>query len=534
MQLRLSIVCAALVLLAAPSYAQPAPVPARLVLLPDTTGPVISRHIYGHFAEHLGRDIYDGFWVGEGSPIPNVRGIRTDIVDALKTVGVPNLRWPGGCFADDYRWKNGIGPKAERPAVPNRWWGHVMEDNAFGTHEFMDLADQLGAEAYIAGNLGSGSVQDMADWAEYLTASDKSPMAELRRQNGREEPWKIPFFGVGNENWGCGGNMNAAYYANEFKRYATFVYRYGRGMKLVAAGPGAGYGGYGTDLEWTETLMREAGWMMGGYSLHYYTVTHNWSQKGSATEFEEADWFLTLKKATWIDSVIVAHSRVMDRYDPEKRVGIFMDEWGTWHDAEPGTPGYALYQQNSLRDALVAAISLNSFNNHADRVRGANLAQTINVLQAMILTEGGRMLKTPTYHAFDLFRPHWDQTLVPSRIEGPTYAFGDDSMPALTASVSRDSVGTSMHVTVSNADPIRAVALRIPLDPNSMYLQAFIVTADRIQEHNTFDEPERISKQSWSQLKREGDHALLTVPPKSVVSLTVINARRSTLRPSSR
>lgn len=524
-RLLLALVVAVVLASPQPASAQSSPVPARLVLLPDTTGPVISRHIYGHFAEHLGRDIYDGFWVGEGSSIPNVRGIRTDIVEALKAVGVPNLRWPGGCFADDYHWKNGIGPRAERPAVPNRFWGDVLEDNSFGTHEFMDLVDQLGTEAYIAGNLGSGTVREMAEWAEYLTGT-QGPMAELRRKNGREEPWPVRFFGVGNENWGCGGNMRAAYYADEFKRYTTYLYEAGRGMYPVASGPSSGYGGHGTDLEWTETLMREAGWLMRGYSLHYYTVTHNWTNKGSATEFDESDWFLTLKKSTWIDSVIVAHSRVMDRFDPQKRVAIVFDEWGTWHDAEPDTPGYALYQQNSLRDALVAGISLNAFNNHADRVRVANLAQTINVLQAMILTEGDRMLKTPTYHAFHLFRRHWDATLVPSRIESPEYVFGDQAMPALTASASRDSLG-ALHVTVTNADPHRSVALQIPVDRDTVMMQAFVVTADRMQEHNTFDEPDRVTRRSLMAIRREADHAVLTVPAKSVVSFTAILPGRS-------
>lgn len=510
---------ALLLVTTAPALAQDTPlVPASLVFLPDTTGPVISPHIYGHFAEHLGRDIYGGFWVGENSSIPNVRGIRKDIVDALREVGVPNIRWPGGCFADIYHWRDGIGPKEQRPVVPNRFWGRGLEDNSFGTHEFMDLAEQLGAEPYIAGNLGSGTVEEMADWAEYLTRDDGSPMAELRRVNGHDDPWPVRLFGVGNESWGCGGNMRPEYYADLFRQYATYLREYGRGLQLVAAGPSAGYGGYGDDLRWTEILMREAGWLMGGYSLHYYTVTHNWRRKGSATEFDESEWFTTLKKSSWIDSVITAHARVMDRFDPRKRVPIVMDEWGTWHDVPPDTAGHTLYQQNTLRDALVAGITLNIFNTHADRVRVANLAQTVNVLQSMVLTQEDRMVLTPTYHVFRLFRGHQGSTLIPSRLETPDYTYDGESMPALSASASVDSTG-AYRITVTNVDPHRRFSLRVPLKATHRALLAFIVTSDEMQDHNTFDEPNTIHRQSYLGFRRGSPtHALLLVPPKSVIT----------------
>jgi alpha-N-arabinofuranosidase len=404
--------------------------------------------------------------------------------------------------------------------VPNRFWGRALEDNAFGTHEFMDLAEQLGAEPYIAGNLGSGTVQEMADWAEYLTRDDGSPMAELRRRNGRDAPWPVRLFGVGNESWGCGGNMRPEYYADLFRQYATYLREYGRGLSLVAAGPSAGYGGYGDDLRWTEILMREAGWLMGGYSLHYYTVTHNWRRKGSATEFDESEWFLTLRKAGWIDSVITAHGRVMDRFDPQKRVAMIVDEWGTWHDVPPDTAGHTLYQQNTLRDALVAGITLNSFNNHADRVRVANLAQTVNVLQSMILTQGDRMVRTPTYHVFSLFRGHHDATLLPSRIETPDYVFDGDAMPALSASASLDSTG-AIRVTVTNADPRQRYSLRVPVEPHHRYFLARIVTAETMQAHNTFDEPDRVRVQGYREFRRSGDHLLLVVPARSIVTLEI-------------
>jgi len=364
----------------------------RVIIGADLGTVTIEKYIYGHFAEHLGRCIYEGFWVGQDSPIPNTRGIRNDVVEALRKIKPPVLRWPGGCFADEYHWKDGIGPRERRPARVNTHWGGVTENNHFGTHEFMDLCEQLGADPYICGNVGSGTVQEMAEWVEYITFAGKSEMADLRRQNGREEPWRLPFFGVGNENWGCGGHMRPEYYADLYRRYQTYVRHYsGNRVYKVACGPTG-------DYRWTEVLMREAGRWMDGLSLHYYTLPGTWEKKGSATQFDESEWFSTLRNALHMEELIRRHSAIMDRYDPQRRVGLIVDEWGTWYDVEPGTnPGF-LYQQNTLRDALVAGIHLNIFNNHAERVKMANIAQTVNVLQAMILTDGPRMIVTPTYH----------------------------------------------------------------------------------------------------------------------------------------
>lgn len=506
------------VMILAGSASAQSPLEARLILLPDTTGPVISRHVYGHFAEHLGRNVYDGFWVGEDSDIPNVRGVRSDLVAALKEIGVPNLRWPGGCFADIYHWRDGIGPREDRPTVPNRFWGRAMEDNSFGTHEFMDLAAQLGATPYIAGNLGSGTVQEMSDWAEYLTAGDGSPMALLRQENGREEPWEVGWIGVGNESWGCGGNMRAAFYADLYRQYATYLRQYAPGVPLVAAGPSAGFGGYGSDLEWTETLMREAGGMMQGYSLHYYTVTHNWTVKGSATDFTEDEWFTTLYRSTWMDSVVTAHGRIMDQYDPEKRIAIVMDEWGTWYDVEPGTPGWGLFQQNTLRDGLVAAITLNILNNHADRVRVANLAQAVNVLQALVLTDGPRMLLTPTYDVFAMYKGHQDGRLVPSRVEGPQLSNGEEAMPMVSASVS-DAVDGTRLVTLSNAGLNRAV--RVVLSGTYLVQGAEVLTAEAMNAHNTFEEPSLVRRQTFSRASVVPGGVEVVLPPKSVVAITL-------------
>ncbi len=316
---------------------------ASLQIRADSPGVKVNRNIYGHFAEHLGRCIYEGIWVGEDSPIPNTRGIRNDVVAALRQLQVPVLRWPGGCFADEYHWRDGIGPREDRPKLINTHWGGVVENNHFGTHEFMDLCEQIGAEPYICGNVGSGTVQEMMNWVEYMTSDADSPMANLRRANGREEPWKVTYFGVGNESWGCGGNMRPEYYADLYRRYNTFVKNYsGNNIYRIACGAN------GEDYDWTDVLMSRAGRKMNGLSLHYYTIpTGNWGNKGSATEFDEAVYHSTLKRTLHMDELVTKHSEIMDKHDPNKNVGMVIDEWGIWTDVEPGTnPGF-LYQQNT-------------------------------------------------------------------------------------------------------------------------------------------------------------------------------------------
>ena len=319
----------------------------------------IHKELQGHFSEHLGRCIYGGLFVGKNSEIPNVNGLRTDVVEALKEIRVPVLRWPGGCFADEYHWKDGIGPAESRKKMVNTHWGGVVEDNSFGTHEFLELCRQIGCEPYINGNVGSGTVQEMSEWVEYMTFDGVSPMADLRSANGREEPWKIKYFGIGNENWGCGGNMRPSYYADLYRQFQTYVRNYGDNRVFkIACGPS------NDDYKWTDTVMEIAGKYMDGLSLHYYTVPGPWSHKGSATDFSEDEYYLTLRKTLFMDELIQNHTEIMNRHDPEHRVGLIVDEWGTWFDVEPGTnPGF-LYQQNTMRDALVAAVNLNIFNKH--------------------------------------------------------------------------------------------------------------------------------------------------------------------------
>ena len=419
----------------------------------------INKNIYGQFSEHLGRCIYGGLYVGEDSPIPNENGLRTDVVGALKALCVPVLRWPGGCFADTYHWQDGIGPRAGRKTIVNTNWGGVTEDNSFGTHEFMELCRQLGCEPYINANLGSGTVQEFSDWVEYCNMGGISPMADLRRQNGQEQPWNVKYWGIGNEAWGCGGGMRPEFYADLCRQYATYLRSYSPEHPLFRIASGAN----ADDYHWTRTVMERAGRFVDAVSLHYYTLPRSdWQHKGSALDFPRAELYATLRKALVMEELVENHSRIIRQYQGDHPVGLAVDEWGTWYDVEPGTnPGF-LYQQNTMRDALVAAVSLNIFNNHCDTVCMANIAQMVNVLQAMILTEGDRMVLTPTYHVFRLYRDHQGARQLESYAETTLIGEGEDRVPDLHVSASEGTDG-SILITVANLDDRAARPLTVLL-----------------------------------------------------------------------
>lgn len=488
----------------------PTPLSAAVTIRADRPGPTIHPNVYGHFAEHLGRGVYEGIWVGEDSPIPNTRGIRDDVVAALERLRVPVVRWPGGCFAEEYRWRDGVGPREERPVRINTTWGGVEEPNAFGTHEFLDFAESIGADAYLAGNVGSGSPRELAAWVEYITSDTRSTLAELRRANGRENPWRLPYLGIGNESWGCGGTMRPEYFADLYRRFATFVKTPADNRaERVASGASA------DDYRWTEVLMSQAADHMDAYTLHYYTLPGDWEKKGAATGFDERAWAVTLAKALRMDEYITGHTAIMDRHDPEKRIGLYVDEWGTWYDPEPGrNPGF-LYQQNTLRDALVAALTFEVFHRHAERVRMANLAQMVNVLQAVILTDGERMVLTPTYHVFEMYVPFQGATYFPAEVETPAYRHADAAVPAVTASAARDTEGT-IHLALVNADPHRRATVTVHLaGATANGATGRVLTAAAMDGHNTFDRPDAVSPVAFEG-EREGETLRFDLPPKSV------------------
>ena len=487
----------------------------------------IAPEIYGQFSEHLGRCIYDGVYVGEDSEIPNKNGMRKDVVDALRALKLPVLRWPGGCFADEYHWRDGIGPKEKRRRMVNTIWGGTVEDICFGTHEFMELCDQLGCEPYIAVNLGSGTVQEAAEWIEYMTADGDSTIVKQRQANGRKEPWHLKYVGIGNENWGCGGSMSPDFYANEYKRYQCFCKNYGDNkLYKVACGPNA------EDYNWTKELMsRIDHWHANAISLHYYTLPGDWEHKGSATDFDEQEYYTTISKAMYIENIIEKHLEIMDEHDPEHNIDLFVDEWGTWYDVEPGTnPGF-LYQQNTMRDAIVAALSLNIFNKHSDRIAMANIAQVVNVLQAMLLTEGSKILKTPTYDVFRMYVPHQGAELVESHIDettcvesgrtvkGPAVHYNDITIPALSESVSVTEQNGQKLLTITLANTSLSDTLSVELELPMQYSfagEASIAMLDgEVHAYNTFEDPDHVrayeTEEEWS-----GNIQTLTLPVNSV------------------
>jgi alpha-N-arabinofuranosidase len=477
----------------------------------------ISKNIYGHFAEHLGHCIYGGFYVGTGNTqIPNTNGIRTDIVNALKKLKAPILRWPGGCFADIYHWKDGVGPKNKRKPIENMWWGNVKEDNSFGTHEFLELCDMINAEPYLALNVGSGTVEEAADWVKYVNHPNGSgPMSDLRVQNGRKQPWKVKFWGVGNESWDCGGHMTVDYYINQFNRYATFMtdYNNSEGLFRIAVGPGT------EDFAWTEALMKNIPRkLLDGVSIHHYSVI-NWSKKSSATAYSEDEYFSTMKQAYRMDTIVSGNAAVMDKYDPQKKVALVVDEWGGWYDTEPGTNGAFLYQQNTMRDAMIAGITLNIFNNHCDRVRIANLAQCINVLQAVILTNKEKMILTPTYHVMEMYNVHQNALLLPVTVNSSDYTLGDQKLKAVSASASKDRNGV-VHISLVNIDSRQAQKVNIAL--GSLGLKTVtgrILQSAHLQDHNTFENPDKVKPVAFNGASLKGGSLELTIPAFSVIVL---------------
>ncbi len=508
---------AALVLLATSALA--AATPTVLTLSADKPGPVINRNIYGQFSEHLGRCIYDGIWVGKDSPIPNTNGYSNEVLAALRDLHVPLLRWPGGCFADDYHWRDGIGPMDKRPSLYNANWGGVVENNHFGTHEFLDLCEMLGIEPYVCVNVGSGTVQEAKEWVEYMTSDATSPMANLRRANGRDKPWKVHFLAIGNEAWGCGGSMTPEFYADNFRRYNTYIRNYAArpedAVYRVACGAS------GNDYQWTETLMKRVGQQMNGISLHSYTIpSGQWKTKGSATEFGIPQYYETLSQTLQMEEYVTRHSAIMDKYDPAKKVGLCVDEWGIWTDVEKGTNPAFLYQQNSMRDAILAALNLHIFQEHADRVVMANIAQMVNVLQAMLLTDKAKVVRTPTYHVFEMLSVHQGATALPVALSTPYLpAQTDVKIPNVSASASRDSAGR-IHLSLVNTDAehpvevsctVQGAALRQPTGR--------VLTADAVNAHNTFEAPDAVSPKAFSGATVSGNLLKIELPAMSVVVL---------------
>ncbi|MBY8827971.1 alpha-L-arabinofuranosidase C-terminal domain-containing protein [Hephaestia mangrovi] len=511
------IFAAAVLMLASTAFAQPKNATVDTVEIhANTPGATYNRHLFGQFAEHLGHGIYGGLWVGEDSKIPNVQGYRKDVIDALREIRVPEIRWPGGCFADEYYWREGIGPRSKRPVKVNTNWGGVTEDNSFGTNEFMNFTELVGADAYVSGNVGSAPPKDLQEWVEYITSPTNSTVAQERRANGRDKPWKLAMVGIGNELWGCGGNMLPEYAADVTRRYSTFI-RAPEGQHIMKVASGAN----SDDYHWTDVMMKKAASAFDAIGVHYYTIPYEWKHKGAATGFDEDQWARTLVKTEKMDELLTKHSAIMDKYDPKKRVALLVDEWGTWYDVEPGTnPGF-LYQQNTLRDAVVASLNFNIFARHADRVRGANIAQMVNVLQAMLLTKGDKMVRTPTYWAFDMYKDYQDGTVLPVDVTAGWYKKNEWTLKAVSASAVRGKDGV-IHLGMTNVDPNHAQRISIKLDGEQAHeIHGRILTAARMDAHNTFDDPDHIRPVSYDGAHLSGGTLSATLPAKSIVMLDI-------------
>jgi len=470
----------------------------------EANGQIIAKEIYGQFSEHLGSCIYGGIWVGKDSKIPNQDGYRLDVLQALKDLQVPVLRWPGGCFADDYHWMDGIGPQEKRTKISNNNWGGTLEDNSFGTHEFLNLCEIIGCEPYVCGNVGSGTPEELAKWVEYMTSDSQSTIAQMRRDNGRDKPWDVKYLGIGNEAWGCGGNMTPEYYGDLFRRYTTYTRNYGsRPLYKIASGANV------ADYNWTEVLMKNVGRKMNAIAVHYYTVPNAWNHKGSATQFTQEDYYKQIKAAEYIETIIKGHIAIMDRYDPDKKVDLLVDEWGNWFDVEPGTnPGH-LFQQNTMRDAMTAAVSLNIFHKYTDRIKMTNIAQIINVLQSMILTKEDQMVLTPTYHVFEMYKVFQDAEFVPT--------FCKDEMLSVTAARKDGRV----FLAVANIALDKEKEITLDIDVPVKNINGRILTCKDIRDYNDFGAATKVAPAAFKGCKVNKGNASVKVPSKSIIVLEI-------------
>lgn len=520
--LKCTITTLLIIALSAPAAMAQSKDPTVVTIRADRPGAIINKNVYGQFSEHLGTGIYGGIYVGEDSQIPNTRGFRNDVIAALKELKVPMVRWPGGCFADEYHWRDGIGPKDKRPIRLNTNWGGVPENNSFGTHEFFDFVEMIGADAYVNANVGTGSPQEAAQWLEYMTGDQETSLVMERKANGREKPWKVSIYAMGNETWGCGGNMRPEYYADVYNQYATFMKAPPGSMpELLASGD------HDDQTSFTTALLNNVRGRMDAISLHYYTILGpQWENKDTATGFNEAGWINTLANTLKIDGFIRNLDAIMTEFEkkrfggpPRRKIGLYVDEWGTWYKPEPGSnPGF-LVQQNTLRDALVAAVNFNIFHKYADRVRMTAIAQTVNVLQAMILTDGPKMILTPTYHAYHMYRPFQDATSLPVDIETGVYTYGKWSIPQVSASAAKAGDG-SVVVGLANLDPHKAARVSVVISGmQARQVKGELLTAETMDAHNTFENPNAIHPVAFDGAELDGDKLSVTLPAKSLVVL---------------
>jgi len=514
---------------------------ARIDVLPDEPIAMISANLYGHFVEHLGGVVYDGVWVGEGSPIANSGGIRQALVDHMRRLPPGPIRWPGGCFADSYDWRDGIGPRASRPRRTNFWEGEAAlagpgryDPNHFGTNEFVRFCRLAGGEPYLAANLRSLSPRDLYQWMEYCNSpAGSTTLAEQRAAGGDREPFRVRYWGVGNEAWGCGGNFTPEEYATEYRRFVAWVPRFGQTPSFIGSGPNGG------DIGWTRRflakLTEKGDGQLGslwGWALHHYSwnvsrgATTDWNAgKGDALRFSPDEWYELLNEGDRIDTLIADHWAAMGEIDRRRRVKLVVDEWGAWHRS--GTevnPGHVFGQQSTLRDALLAAMTLDTFHRHADKVAMANVAQLVNCLHSLFLADGDRFVPTPTFHVFELYKPHVGGQSVRTVWSAPPIGYArvnaDGSLRGVAGSASlHDRALTLTVVNPHISEPLTAeIGVRGRSDGN---VTAVTIAEADVHAHNTFDRPEAVRPRAVPAQPMRAGVIVHSFAPASVTRLTV-------------
>jgi alpha-N-arabinofuranosidase len=518
------------------------------ILIDEPIG-TIAPEIYGHFTEHLGSVIYDGIYVGEGSKIANTHGLRSALIDKMRAIHAPVVRWPGGCFADSYDWRDGIGPRAKRPRHTNFWTDsfsaaqrkqnipQIYETNEFGTSDFVRFCKLCGAEPYIAANVRSLTPLDFDHWVEYCNSPrGTTTLAEIREAdgaNGSGDPYNVRYWGVGNESWGCGGNFDPEDYAVEFKRYTTWVPSYGVPLRFVASGPNS------DEQAWTRGFFSKlfhgqpsydphGVW---GLSVHHYAwnlsrgKTNNWDDgKGDALKFDAIDWYELCKETARIEGIILDHWTALGEFDPGHKVRLVVDEYGPWY--RPGTenaPEQLLGQMITVRDAVMTGLSLDTFNRHADKVGMAACAQLVNCLNSLFLTHGDKFATTPVFNVFEMYAAHQGGTAVRAEFASPEVRYDRDGKPASFAGLkgSASLKGRTLMLTAVNPDVSQPREAEIVLrGAKAASAKAWVVAESDIHAHNTFDQPDRVKTRAAAVDARPGSLSF-TFPPASVVKIEV-------------
>jgi alpha-N-arabinofuranosidase len=486
------------------------------VLLDEPIG-TIKPAVYSHFTEHIGGVIYDGIWVGPDSKVPNIDGIRRSLVEHVRRLGRIVMRWPGGCFADRYHWRDGIGPRDRRPRRFGRW-REETEPNHFGTREFMTFCRLCGAEPYFAANVGTGSAEEFQQWVEYCNApAGKTTLADERAANGDIEPFGVRYWGVGNESWGCGGKFTPEDYCTEYRKFTEWLPGYGVPHYLIAAGPN------GNDVSWTRRFFKKwadyARAPLHGWSPHYYCGT-----TGHALNFSTDQWYEMLHKGNQMEKLIADQWGAMGEFDPDHKVKLVIDEWGCWHPEGTEINKRHLFEQmGCLRDALVAALTLDTFNRHAEKVDMANIAQLVNNLHSLFLADGDRFVATPTFHVFEMYRPHHEAQSVRLDVQAPSVSFraggNDANLFRLAGSASRKEKQLTLTFVHTHLREPAEVAIRLRAGRAERVNQT-VLTHHELNAHNTFDKPETVVPQS-SATDLRGETLRCILAPASVTRFDV-------------